>query len=249
MTVLSAEERERYARQTILPGFGDAHQEALKAARVLVIGAGGLGSPCLIALAAAGVGTLGIIDDDRVALSNLARQTIHETDAVGDLKVESASRSLARINPHVAVEAHAVRLKRENAGDLVETYDIVVDGTDSFASRTAVADVCAKVRRPLISAAVSRFEGTLTTLMPYTGAPDFADLYPDPPSSWEAGCAEEGVLGAVTQMLGAMQAAETIKVLLAERGLPLGATLVGRLLIVDALNWRTRTVSYGRRAA
>ncbi len=247
---LSDSERERYARQIVLPGFGEDRQCALKASRVLVVGAGGLGSPCLTALAAAGIGALGIIDDDRVALSNLARQTIHDTDAVGRDKVDSAAHSLARINPHVALETHRVRLKATNADGLVAGYDVIADATDSFASRIALADACERASRPLVSAAVSRFEGHLTTFMPYSdGNPRFHCLYPDPPSSWERGCAEDGVLGAVTQMLGAMQAAEVIKLALARSGMNLGQTLVGRLFVVDALSWRSRTVAYKRRVA
>ncbi len=250
LPALSDSERERYARQIVLPGFGEDHQRALKASRVLVVGAGGLGSPCLTALAAAGIGTLGIIDDDRVALSNLARQTIHDTGAVGHDKVESAARSLGRINPHVAIEPLRLRLKAENADELVAGYDVIADATDSFASRIALADACERTHRPLVSAAVSRFEGHLTTFMPYSDDnPCFQSLYPDPPSSWERGCAEDGVLGAVTQMLGAMQAAEVIKLVLAQGGMALGQTLVGRLFIVDTLSWRSRTIAYRRRAA
>ena len=240
-------ERERYARQTVLPGFGLDGQDRLREARVLVVGAGGLGSPCLTALAAAGVGTLGIADDDRVALSNLARQTIHDSDAVGRSKVESAAGSLARINPHVRVEPHAIRLTPTNAAEIVAAYDVIADGTDSFASRFALAEACEAVRRPLVSASVSRFQGTLTTLRPYENDnPTLRCLHPDPPSSWERDCSEDGVLGAVTQTLGAMQAMEVLKSLI---GPSLGEPLIGRLLLLDALSWRTRIVRYGRRVA
>ena len=242
---MTPEEGERYARQTVLPGFGVDGQEVLRRARVLVVGAGGLGSPCLMALAAAGVGTLGIADDDRVALSNLARQTIHDTEAVGRSKVESACASLARINPHVAIEPHAVRLKPSNAADIVAHYDVVADGTDSFASRFALAEACEAAARPLVTASVSRFQGTLTTLAPYEGDnPTLHCLHPDPPSSWDRDCSEDGVLGAVTMTLGAMQAMEVLKVLLGGR---LGEPLFGRLLLLDALTWQTRIVRYARR--
>ena len=242
---MTPEEDERYARQTVLPGFGAAGQQRLKDARVLVVGAGGLGSPCLTSLAAAGIGTLGVADDDRVSLSNLARQTIHETSAVGRPKVESASEAIARLNPHVRVKTHPLRMSSANAAEIVSRYDLVADGTDSFASRFALAEACEIARRPLVSASVSRFQGSLTTLIPYENdQPTLRCLYPDPPSSWERDCSEDGVLGAVTQTLGAMQAMEVVKVVL--RG-ALGEPLIGRVLLLDATSWRTRIVRYERR--
>ncbi|WP_287095205.1 ThiF family adenylyltransferase, partial [Mesorhizobium sp.] len=163
-TALTDEELERYARHIVLPEIGGAGQQRLKRARVLVIGAGGLGAPVLEYLAAAGVGTLGIVDDDSVSLSNLQRQVIHGTDAVGMAKTDSAKTAIARINPNVAVELHNLRLTADNAPDLVARYDIVVDGSDNFETRYAVADACAAGKRPLVHAAVGRFDGSVTVL-------------------------------------------------------------------------------------
>src|SRR5690606_5803436 len=165
--ILSDEELERYARHIVLPEIGGAGQQKLKRARVLVLGAGGLGAPVLEYLAAAGVGTLGIVDDDHVSLSNLQRQVIHETDAIGRLKGESARDAIHRINPHVRVELHMLRLTQENAAGLVRGYDIVADGSDNFDTRYAVADACAVEEKPLVHAAVGRFDGSLTVLRPF----------------------------------------------------------------------------------
>ncbi|MCA1263293.1 ThiF family adenylyltransferase, partial [Nitratireductor aquimarinus] len=164
---LSDTELERYARHIVLPEIGGAGQQKLKKARVLVIGAGGLGAPVLSYLAAAGIGTLGVIDDDTVSLSNLQRQVIHDTGSVGMEKVESARASILRINPHVTVETHVKRLDAKNAAGIIAAYDIVVDGSDNFATRYLLADTCAAVERPLVTAAVGRFDGSLTVLKPF----------------------------------------------------------------------------------
>ena len=245
---LSTEELERYARHIVLPEIGGPGQQALKRARVLVIGAGGLGAPVLEYLAAAGIGTLGIVDDDHVSLSNLQRQVIHDTESVGQSKGESAQKSIGRINPHVTVELHQLRLTQENAGELVRAYDIVVDGSDNFETRYAVADACAEEKRPLVHAAVGRFDGSLTVLIPYeTNSngiqnPSYRDLFPEaPPAGLVPSCAEAGVIGALTGVMGTLQAMEVIKLITAS-----GEPLVGRLLLYDALGARFDTMKYGR---
>ncbi len=248
---LSPEELERYARHIVLPEVGGAGQQALKRARVLVIGAGGLGAPVLEYLAAAGVGTLGIVDDDTVSLSNLQRQVIHGTEAIGLGKCESARRSIARINPHVAVELHPVRLDDGNARALVSTYDVVVDGSDNFETRYAVADACAAEDVALVHGAVGRFDGSLTVLLPFRSGPDgkpnptYRDLFPEaPPPGLVPSCAEAGVLGALTGVIGTLQAMEAIKLITG-----IGEPLVGRLLLYDALAARFDMVKYKRATA
>ncbi|MEJ6781813.1 molybdopterin-synthase adenylyltransferase MoeB [Aminobacter sp. Piv2-1] len=243
---LSPEELERYARHIVLPEIGGPGQQKLKRARVLVIGAGGLGAPVLEYLAAAGVGTLGIVDDDHVSLSNLQRQVIHDTQSVGQSKAESAAAAIRRINPHVTVELHQLRLTEANAGELVSAYDLVVDGSDNFETRYAVADACAACERPLVHAAVGRFDGSITVLKPFeTGAdgrrnPSYRDLFPEPPPpGLVPSCAVAGVLGALTGVMGTLQAMETIKLITG-----IGEPLVGRLLLYDALGARFDTVRY-----
>ena len=243
---LSSQELERYARHIVLPEIGGPGQQKLKRARVLVVGAGGLGAPVLAYLAAAGVGTLGIVDDDAVSLSNLQRQIIHDTAGVGRAKVESAAEAIARINPHVTVETHRLRLDADNAGDLVAAYDLVVDGTDNFATRRVMADACAAARKPLVAAAISRFDGSVTVLMPYeTGAdgrpnPSLRDLYPqEPPAGMVPSCAEAGVVGALAGVIGTLQAMEAIKLIAG-----IGEPLVGRLLLYDGLGARFETIRY-----
>lgn len=245
---LSPEELERYARHIVLPEIGGAGQQKLKRARVLVIGAGGLGAPALQYLAAAGVGTLGIVDDDTVSLSNLQRQVIHDTDFIGVSKLESAKAAIARINPHVGVELHELRLTDSNALALVKEYDLVVDGSDNFATRYAVADACAAAARPLVHAAVGRFDGSITVLKPFeTGAdgslnPSYRDLFPEaPPAGLVPSCAEAGIVGALTGVIGTLQAMEAIKLITG-----IGEPLVGRLLLYDALAARFDTVRYRR---
>ena len=243
---LTPEELERYARHIVLPEIGGAGQQRLKRARVLVIGAGGLGAPVLQYLAAAGVGTLGIVDDDTVSLSNLQRQVIHDTDSIGESKIASAARSIARINPAVVVEAHNLRLTADNAAEIVRGYDIVADGSDNFDTRYAVADACAAEARPLVHAAVGRFDGSVTVLKPFETAedgrqnPSYRDLFPEPPpAGLVPSCAEAGVLGALTGVIGTLQAMEVVKLVTG-----VGEPLVGRLLLYDGLGARFDTVRY-----
>jgi molybdopterin/thiamine biosynthesis adenylyltransferase len=240
------EELERYARHFVLPEVGGPGQQRLKRARVLVVGAGGLGAPVLQYLAAAGVGTLGIVDDDTVGLSNLQRQVIHDTLAVGESKLASARRAIGRINPHVAVETHALRLTAENAAALVGAYDVVADGSDNFETRYAVADACEREARPLVHAAIGRFDGSVTVLKPYeTSAsgvrnPAYRDLFPEPPpAGLVPSCAEAGVIGALPGVIGALQAMEVIKLVTG-----IGEPLVGRLLLYDGLAARFDTIRY-----
>jgi molybdopterin/thiamine biosynthesis adenylyltransferase len=245
---LSAEELERYARHIVLPEIGGPGQQKLKRARVLVIGAGGLGAPLLAYLAAAGVGTLGVVDDDTVSLSNLQRQVIHDSTGLGLPKVESAKAAIARINPHVAVETHVLRLDPSNVGALVARYDLVADGSDNFDTRYAVADSCAELGKPLVTAAVGRFDGTLTVLKPFENGPDgtpnpsYRDLFPErPPPGMVPSCAVAGVVGALTGVMGTLQAMEVIKLIAG-----IGEPLVGRLLMYDSLAARFDTIRYGR---
>jgi len=248
LTKLSSAEIERYKRHLVLREVGGAGQQRLKAARVLVVGAGGIGSPVLLYLAAAGVGTLGIADDDTVALSNLQRQVVHDTAAEGRLKVESAAANLARLNPHVVVEVMALRLTAQNAREIIARYDLVVDGSDNFATRYLVADTCGEVGRTLVSAAVGPFDGQLTTLKPHLAAPSgvpyptYRCLFPQaPPPGSVPNCAEVGVLGATVGVMGTLAAVEVLKELLG-----IGEGLAGRLLIYDGLSARFETISYMR---
>lgn len=244
---LSPEEIERYARHIVLHGVGGPGQQKLKAARVLVIGAGGLGSPVLQYLAAAGVGRLGIVDDDDVSLSNLQRQVLHGTPDLGRLKVDSAKDAIARLNPHVEVVAHATRLSDDNARALVRDYDLVADGSDNFATRYAVSDACFHEKKPLITAAVGTFDASLTTLRPFeispagTPNPTYRCVFPEaPPAGLVPACAEAGVLGALTGIVGGMMALEVIREIVG-----FGETLVGRLLLIDTRVMRFETVRYG----
>jgi adenylyltransferase/sulfurtransferase len=246
---LSSEEVERYARQIVLRGVGGPGQNKLKAARVLVVGAGGLGSPALQYLAGAGVGTLGIVDDDLVSLSNLHRQIIYGTVDIGRLKTESAREAIRRLNPHVVVEPIALRLGAENARGLVARFDVVLDGSDNFATRYALSDACFHERRPLVSAALGEFDGTLTTLKPYEKGPDgrpnptYRCLFPDPPEPGTIPtCAEAGVLGALGGVLGSLMALEAIREVVGGFGDDDG--LVGRLLMIDARAMRFETLRY-----
>jgi molybdopterin/thiamine biosynthesis adenylyltransferase len=246
----TSEELERYARHIVLPEVGGPGQQKLKRARVLVIGAGGLGAPVLQYLAAAGVGTLGVVDDDTVSLSNLQRQVIHDTASVGETKNASAARSIARINPGATVEAHDFRITETNARELVRRYDIVADGSDNFGTRYAVADACEAEQRPLVHAAVGRFDGSVTVLKPFESDesgrlnPSYRDLFPEPPPpGMVPSCAEAGVLGALTGVIGTLQAMEVIKLITG-----IGEPLVGRLLLYDGLGARFDTVKYRRPA-
>ena len=248
---LSSEEIERYSRQIILRGVGGPGQNKLKAARVLAIGAGGLGSPALQYLAGAGVGTLGIVDDDRVALSNLHRQLLHATGDVGRLKVDSAAEAIGRINPHVLVEKIERRIDDANAREIVTGYDLVLDGSDNFAARYAVSDACFFENRPLVTAAIGEFDGTLTTLKPYEagadGAPNptYRCLFPEaPPPGTVPTCAEAGVLGALAGVLGSLMALEAIREIVGGFG-DGDEGLVGRLLVIDTRAMRFETLRYG----
>ncbi|MBB3952205.1 molybdopterin-synthase adenylyltransferase MoeB [Aureimonas jatrophae] len=247
---LSSEEIERYARHLVLPEIGGPGQQRLRQARVLLVGAGGLGSPAALYLAAAGVGTLGLIDDDRVSLSNLQRQILHGTADIGRPKLDSATDAIARINPHVAVETHHLRLDETNGRAVVDRYDLVVDGSDNFATRYALADLCERAERPLVSAAVQRFSGSLTVLTPFRrdsegrSEPRYRDLFPSPPpEGMVPSCAEAGILGVVTGILGTLAAAEAIKLVTGA-----GDPLIGRLLLVDTLRMRFEEIRYRRPA-
>jgi molybdopterin/thiamine biosynthesis adenylyltransferase len=245
--MLSPDELERYARHIVLREVGGPGQVALKRARVLVIGAGGLGAPALLYLAAAGVGTLGVIDDDKVTLSNLQRQVIHGTPEIGEPKVASAAATIRRLNPHVAVEAHATRLVAQNALDLISGYDIIADGSDNFTTRYLVSDACFFAKKPLVTAAVGIFDGTLTTIRAHERAadgrpnPTYRCLFPEPPPPGTIpACAEAGILGALTGVLGSLMALELIREIVG-----FGQGLVGRLLMVDARSMRFETLDYG----
>jgi|SRR5579875_377561 adenylyltransferase/sulfurtransferase len=244
--MLSPEEIERYARHIVLHGVGGPGQQKLKSARVLVVGAGGLGSPLIQYLAAAGAGEIGVVDDDEVSLSNLQRQVLHGTPDIGRAKVDSASLAIKRLNPHVKATPLRARLTESNARDMVRAFDIVADGSDNFATRYAVSDACFYERRPLVTAAVGAFDGSLTVLRPYeTGPagepnPTYRCLYPEPPPAGTApACSEAGVLGSLTGILGAMMALEVIREIVG-----FGEGLVGKLVLVDAFHMRFETLRY-----
>ncbi len=228
----------RYSRHILLGEVGGTGQAKLRAASVLVIGAGGLGSPLALYLAAAGVGRIGMVDDDVVELSNLQRQIAHGVADLGQAKAASAAAAMAAINPDVAIAAHRTRLTPANALEMIAGYDIVCDGTDNFPTRFLVADACVLARRTLVSAAVLRFEGQLSVFRPHLGGPCYRCLYPEaPPEGLVPSCGEAGVLGAVTGVMGTLQATEVLKEILG-----VGETLAGRLLIWDALATRFRTI-------
>lgn len=241
---LTGDEIKRYKRHLLLKEVGGQGQQALKAARVLIVGAGGLGSPIALYLAAAGVGTLGIVDDDAVSLDNLQRQVIHDTAAVGRPKVESARETIGRINPHVAVETHPFRIDATNALDLVARYDIVVDGSDNFATRYLVSDACCLAKRTLVFAAIGPYDGYVTTLKPFARTsdgqplPTYRCIFPEaPPPGSVPNCAENGVLGAIAGVVGTLAATEVLKEIL-----DLGESLTGRLLIYDGRGARFENV-------
>ena len=232
----------RYSRHILLAEVGGTGQAKLKAARVLVIGAGGLGSPALLYLAAAGVGTIGVIDDDRVELSNLQRQIAHTTGRLGHKKASSAALAAEAINPGVRIETHEARLTAANAMELISRYDLVCDGSDNFPTRFLVADACALAKRTLVSAAVLRFDGQLSVFKPHLGGPCYRCLHPaPPPPGLVPSCSEAGILGAVTGVMGSLQATEALKEIIG-----IGESLSGRLLIWDALAARMRTVKLPR---
>jgi len=247
---LSPEETRRYARHLVLKGLGGIGQQRLKAGRVLVVGAGGLGSPAIAYLAAAGVGQLGILDDDHVALSNLQRQIVHGVAAIGTGKARSAERFVAGLNPHVAVAVHDVRLAPGNAAALLADYDLVLDGSDNFETRQAVAAAAEAAGKTLVAGAVSMYDGQLTVLAPHRADargqpyPRFADLYPESPGPEDLpSCEAVGVLGAVTGVIGTLMAMEAIKLLTGT-----GEPLIGRLLLYDGRAARFTELRYGRTA-
>jgi molybdopterin-synthase adenylyltransferase len=243
---LSPEELERYARHIVLREVGGPGQAKLKAAKVLVIGAGGIGSPALLYLAAAGVGRIALVDDDTVALSNLQRQVIHATADVGRAKTESASEAVARLNPHVRLDVHAARFDAANAMDLVGAADVVLDGSDNFVTRYLASDACFFAKRPLVTAALGAFDATLTTIRAHertadgTPNPTYRCLFPEaPPAGTIPTCAEAGILGALAGVAGSLAALEAIRAIVG-----FGESLVGRLLMIDARSMRFETLAY-----
>lgn len=244
--MLTPEELERYARHIVMREVGGPGQGKLKAARVLVIGAGGLGAPLLLYLAAAGVGTIGVVDDDQVALSNLQRQVIFGTEDVGASKAERAAQAIARLNPHVKIEVHNERLNAGNAMPLIGSYDVVADGSDNFATRYLVADACYLAKKPLVTAALGVFDGSLTTIRAHEKRadgmpnPTYRCLFPEPPPAGTVpACSEAGILGALPGILGSMMALEVIREIVG-----FGEGLIGRLLMIDARSMRFETLDY-----
>jgi molybdopterin-synthase adenylyltransferase len=244
--MLNSQELERYARHIVLREVGGPGQAKLKAARVLVVGAGGLGAPVLLYLAAAGVGTLGVVDDDVVSLSNLQRQVIFGTDDIGAAKAGRAGDAIARLNPHVQVDTFDVRLTAANALDLISRYDVVADGSDNFPTRYLISDACYFAKKPLITGAMGTFDGSLTSIRAHeTRAdgernPTYRCLFPEPPPAGSVpACAEAGVLGALPGILGSLMALEVIREIVG-----FGEGLVGRLLMIDARAMRFETLNY-----
>lgn len=246
---LTPQEIERYRRHILLPEIGGTGQQKLKNARVLVIGAGGLGAPVLEYLAAAGIGTIGIADDDRVSLSNLQRQVIHDSGTIGEMKTRSAREKIARLNPHVRVVDFEERFSAEWATRHLPRFSLLVDGSDNFDTRYAAADAAEAAKMPLVTGAVGRFDGSVTVLKPYeAGAdgvfnPGYRDLFPEkPPEGLIPACAETGVIGALTGVIGTLMAMEVIKLVTG-----IGEPLVGRLMLYDSLSARFDTIKYKRR--
>ncbi len=239
--VLTNAQRNRYQRHLLLPEIGPSGQQKLLASKVLVLGAGGLGSPASIYLAAAGVGTIGILDMDVVDWSNLQRQILHNSDRIGERKVDSARKTLTALNPDVAIVGHDVRLGADNVVEIISGYDLVVDATDNFPSRYLVNDASLLTRVPVVHGSIFRFEGQATVFDPYVG-PCYRCLFPEPPpAEFAPSCAEAGVLGVLPGIIGSIQAVEAIKMLLG-----IGEPLVGRLLAYDALAEEFRSFSYRR---
>jgi sulfur-carrier protein adenylyltransferase/sulfurtransferase len=239
---LSPSELSRYHRHIALPEWGRAGQERLQRARVVVVGAGGLGSPAALYLAAAGVGTIGLVDFDRVEVSNLQRQVLFDSPDVGRLKTEAARERLLALNPQIAVVAHTLTLRADNVLEVLRDYDLVLDGTDRLATRYLVNDACVILGKPLVSAAIHRFEGHAMTYVPGRG-PCYRCLFPAAQAGVAASCAEAGVLGVLPGVLGAIQATEALKILAG-----IGEPLVGRLLTYDALELRFLELPVTRRA-
>lgn len=239
------EQIDRYARHLVLPEIGEEGQEALLRAKVLVIGAGGLGSPLLLYLAAAGVGTLGVVDDDTVDLSNLQRQVLHNTSSIGTEKVESARQRLAEVNPEIKVAMHPGRIVPGNAMEILSDYDVVADGSDNFTTRYLINDACYLARKPLVSAAIMRFEGQISTYKAFrrdasdpNSHPCYRCLFGDQPEDYRGSCADVGVLGMLPGVMGSLQATEVVKELLG-----IGRGLSGRLILYDALDATFREIS------
>lgn len=242
---LTPPEIERYKRHLVLKEVGGAGQQKLQSARVLLVGAGGLGSPMAMYLAAAGVGTIGIVDDDVVSLSNLQRQILHTTPTVGRTKVDSATEMLAALNPHIAVETHNTRIDATNARELIARYDIIADGSDNFETRYLVSDACYLAKKTLVFAAVGPFDGYVTTFKPHIKTddgppyPTYRCLFPEaPPPGTVANCEEVGVLGAIVGVVGTLQAVEILKEITGA-----GDSLAGRLLLYDAKAARFQNVN------
>lgn len=247
---LTPDENRRYARHIVLKGIGGTGQQRLKAARVLVVGVGGLGSPVIAYLAGAGVGTIGVVDDDAVSLSNLQRQIIHTTSGIGQPKVDSAAQFAHALNPNVKIQTHPLRLDAKNGAALMADYDVILDGTDRFESRADIARSAELSQKTLISGGVSMFDGQLTVFAPHLSDEDgnlnprFGDLYPDMPDAPNLPtCEEVGILGATTGVIGTLMAMEAIKLIT-----KVGAPLLGRLLLYDGRNARFSEVRYTRRS-
>jgi sulfur-carrier protein adenylyltransferase/sulfurtransferase len=238
---LSPDELQRYHRHLILPEVGEDGQRRLRAARVLLVGAGGLGSPAALYLAAAGIGHLGVVDADDVELSNLQRQVLHDTESVGTPKVDSAAMRVRAINPHVDVSAHRMRLTSANAMALLDAYDVIVDGSDNFPTRYLINDACVLLDKPNVYGSVLRFEGQ-ASVFSHGDGPCYRCLFREPPPpGLVQSCAESGVLGVLPGLVGVVQAAETIKLITG-----IGEPLAGRLLLVDGLRMRFRTIDVAR---
>ena len=237
---LTDAQRNRYSRHLLIPEVGEAGQAKLLAAKVLLIGAGGLGSPSALYLAAAGVGRLGLIDDDVVDASNLQRQIIHSNDRIGMAKTESARKTIEGLNPDVVVDEHRLRLNRDNALELFAPYDLIVDGSDNFGTRYLVNDACTLLKKFQVHGSIFRFDGQATTFVP--GGPCYRCLFPEPPPAELApSCQEAGVLGALPGIIGVIQAIEALKLIIGA-----GEPLVGRLLLYDALEQKFREVKYSK---
>ena len=240
--MMEAEELERYARHIVLREIGGPGQQKLRKARVLVIGAGGLGSPVLIYLAAAGVGVLGVVDDDIVSLSNLQRQVLHDTGSIGTPKVASATEAIKRINPHVTVETFETRINAENASEIINNFDLVLDGSDNFDTRYLINEVCVALGKPLISAAMSQWEGQISVYDTANDGPCYACVFPERPADGLApSCAEAGVMGALAGVMGSMMASEAIKYITGA-----GEGLVGQMLIYDSLYGESRKMKLAK---
>lgn len=241
---ITDEQLERYARHIIMDEVGDLGQLKLLAAKVLVIGAGGLGAAMLTYLAAAGVGTIGVIDDDKVDLSNLQRQVIHTTDDIGAGKAANAAKRMRAINPDITINVYSERLAPDNVATIMEPYDIIADGCDNFATRLLVSDTAVTLKKTLVSAALGRFDGQLATFAPHLGSADsplpcYRCFMPkDPGPNAQRSCSDVGVLGPVAGIIGTMQATEVVKNIMG-----IGETLIGKILIFDALDMRSRVIT------